>query len=176
MKNNSILMRKTRQKTAEKRERRAVGNTWARYRHPSTYGWDIGRDRPFPSALVMGPRYFGHLMGRSGARSLAAGCSVAYPALLQSRIREFAVATGSHWVAFLACGARWLRHYGGSCNDAFDTCSNVLYSTVDSSTRPPAGIIDSFVPFLRNDLQKGSELDSGLENGFLHGSTMGTGG
>jgi hypothetical protein len=37
---------------------------------------------------------------------------------------------------------------------------------------PPARIIDSFIPFLRNDLQKGSELDSALENGFLHGSTM----
>jgi hypothetical protein len=37
-------------------------------------------------------------------------------------------------------------------------------------------IIDSFIPFLRNDLQKGSELDSGLENGFLHGSTMENGG
>ncbi|KAJ7815397.1 hypothetical protein B0H13DRAFT_1924200 [Mycena leptocephala] len=68
MKNNSILTRKTRQKTAEKRERRAVGNIWARYRHPSAYGWGIRRDRPFPSALVMGPRYFGNLMGRSGAR------------------------------------------------------------------------------------------------------------
>jgi hypothetical protein len=39
-----------------------------------------------------------------------------------------------------------------------------------------AGIIDSLIPFLRNDLQRGSELDSGLENGFLHGSTTENGG
>jgi hypothetical protein len=38
------------------------------------------------------------------------------------------------------------------------------------------GIIDSFISFLRNDLQKGSELDSGLENGFLHGITTENGG
>jgi hypothetical protein len=88
--------------------------------------------------------------------------------------REFAVATGSHRVAFPACGAGWLRHYGGSCNDAFNTYSNVLYSTTmpvqmrARHTRTRS--IDSFISFLRNDLQKGSELDSGLENGFLHRS------
>ncbi|KAJ7914551.1 hypothetical protein B0H13DRAFT_1872809 [Mycena leptocephala] len=58
-------------KTAEKRERRAVGNTCARYRHPSAYGWDIGQDWPFPSALVMGPRYFGNLMGGARFRSIS---------------------------------------------------------------------------------------------------------
>jgi hypothetical protein len=30
--------------------------------------------------------------------------------------REFAVATGSHLVAFPARGARWLHHYGGCCS------------------------------------------------------------
>ncbi|KAJ7321711.1 hypothetical protein DFH08DRAFT_818573 [Mycena albidolilacea] len=87
--------------------------------------------------------------------------------------REFAVATSSHWVAFLACGAGWLRHYGGSCNDTFDTRSNVLYSTtmpVQMHARAHAQFIHRSASFpLRNDLQKGSESDFGLKNGFVHG-------
>ncbi|KAJ7920941.1 ras guanine nucleotide exchange factor domain-containing protein [Mycena leptocephala] len=45
MRNNSILTRKTRQKTAEKREGRAVANTWARY-PTSVRIWIGHRARP----------------------------------------------------------------------------------------------------------------------------------
>ncbi|KAJ7845210.1 hypothetical protein B0H13DRAFT_2286201 [Mycena leptocephala] len=64
------------------------------------------------------------------------------------KIREFAVATGSHWVAFPACSARWLRHYGGCCSGCRIFVARQP-STIFRRTSMQKAILESRIQFIQ---------------------------